>query len=98
MTKEAYLALAAAQYDELRSIGQEPSFYTLEEKFDQLWTALGRSVLEQTLGPVPANKQKKRRPDPVRARSHRQDEPVQCPGAGLAHQPLPTSETGFTGR
>ena len=98
MTKEAYLALAAAQYDELRSIGQEPSFYTLEEKFDQLWTALGRSVLEQTLGPVPANKQKKRRPDPVRARSHCQDKPVQCPGAGLAHQPLPPSETGFTGR
>ena len=59
MTKEAYLALAAAQYEELRSIGQEPDFYTLEEKFDQLWTALGRSVLEQTVGPVPANKQKK---------------------------------------
>ncbi len=59
MTKEAYLALAAAQYDELRSIGQEPDFYTLEEKFDPLWTALGRSVLEQTLGPVPANQQKK---------------------------------------
>lgn len=58
MTKEAYLALAAAQYEELRTIGQEPDFYTLEEKFDQLWTALGRSVFEQTLRPVPANKQK----------------------------------------
>ncbi|RYF48115.1 MAG: ISLre2 family transposase, partial [Cytophagaceae bacterium] len=45
MTKEAYLALAAAQYDALRAIGQEPDFYTLEEKFDQLWTTLGRSVL-----------------------------------------------------
>jgi len=59
MTKEAYLALAAAQYDVLRTIGQEPDFYTLEEKFDQVWTTLGRLVLEQTLGPVPANKQKK---------------------------------------
>ena len=59
MTKEAYLALAAAQYDALRSIGQEPNFYTLGEKFDQLRTTLGRSVLEQTLGPVPANQQKK---------------------------------------
>ena len=59
MTKEAYLALAAAQYDKLRAIGQEPDFYTLEEKFDQLGTALGRSVLEQALGPVPANKPKK---------------------------------------
>ena len=47
MTKEVYLALAAAQYEELRRIGQEPDFYTLEEQFDQLWTALGRSVLEQ---------------------------------------------------
>jgi len=34
MTKEACLALAAAQYDALRRIGQEPDFYTLEEKFD----------------------------------------------------------------
>ena len=98
MTKEAYLALAAAQYEQLRAIGQEPDFYTLEEKFDQLWTALGRSVLEQTLGPVPANKQKKRGPDPVWARSHRQNEPLQRPGAGLAYQPLSTRETGFTGR
>ena len=98
MTKEAYLALAAAQYDELRAIGQEPDFYTLEEKFDQLWTALGRSVLEQTLGPVPANKQKKQCPDPVRARSHRQNQPVQRPGAGLAHQPLPAGQTRVAGR
>lgn len=59
MTKEAFLALTAAQYEELHTIGQEPDFYTLEEKFDQVWTALGRSVLKQTLGPVPANKQKK---------------------------------------
>ena len=46
MTKEAYLVLAAAQYDELRTIGQEPDFYTLEAKFDCLWTTLGRSVLK----------------------------------------------------
>ena len=58
MTKDAYPALAAAHYDELRAIGQEPDFYTLEEKFDQMQPALGRSVLEQTLGLVPANKQK----------------------------------------
>ena len=65
MTKEAYLALAAAQYEELHRIGQEPDFYTLEEQFDRVWTALGRSVLEQTLGPVPANKQKKTSFGPV---------------------------------
>ena len=98
MTKEAYPALAAAHYDELRAIGQEPDFYTLEEKFDQLWTALGRSVLELMLGLVPTNKQKKQRPDPVRARSHRQNEPVQRPGAGLAHQPLSAGQVGAAGR
>ena len=59
MTKEAYLSLAAAQYEELTRISQVPDFYTLEEQFDQLWTSFGRSVLEQTLGPVPTNKQKK---------------------------------------
>ena len=59
MTQEAYLELAAAQYEQLRALGQEPDFYTLEATFNQLWTALGRSVLEQTIGPVPANKQKK---------------------------------------
>ena len=36
MTKESYLTLAVAQYDELRATGQEPDFYTLEKKFDQL--------------------------------------------------------------
>jgi len=36
MTKEAYLALTAAQYNELRSISQEPDFYALEAKFGQL--------------------------------------------------------------
>ena len=59
MTKETYLALAFAQYDKLRAIGQKPDFFTLEEKLDQLWTALGRSLLEQVLGSVPVNKQKK---------------------------------------
>ena len=98
MTKEAYLALAAAQYDELRAIGQEPDVATLEEKFDQLWTALGRSVLEQMLGPGPASQQKNQRPGPVRARSHRQNESVQRPGAGLAHQPSPAGQTRAAGR
>ena len=73
MTKKAFLALAATHYDELRAIGQKPNFYTLEERFDLLWTALGRAVLEQTLGPVQANQQKKQQADPVRARRNRQN-------------------------
>ena len=59
MSKETYLALAAAQYEALRAVGQEPDMYTLEATFDALWTELGRSVLEQTLGAVPRDKRKK---------------------------------------
>ena len=32
MTTKAYLALAAAQYEQLTRIGQEPDFSTLEEQ------------------------------------------------------------------
>ena len=59
MNKETYLALAGAQYEALRAAGQEPDMYTLEATFDALWTQLGRSVLEQTLGEVPADHRKK---------------------------------------
>lgn len=65
MTKDAYLALASTQYEELKALGQESDFYALEEKFDQLWTALGRSVLEQTIGQVPADHRKKTLSRPV---------------------------------
>lgn len=59
MTKEVYLALAETQYEALKTLGQEGDFYALEETFDQLWTAFGRSVLEQTIGQVPADHRKK---------------------------------------
>ena len=56
MTVVACLALATAHYDRLQRIGQEPDFYTLGAQLDRVWTALRRSVLEQSLGP--ANPQK----------------------------------------
>ena len=65
MTKDAYLALASTQYEALKALGKENDFYALEEQFDQLWTALGRSVFEQTLGQVPADSRKKTLSRPV---------------------------------
>ena len=49
MTKEEFLALAASRYDDLQRLNEEqPSFYQYEAAFAQLWTELGREVLEPT--------------------------------------------------
>lgn len=58
INKEEFLTLAAAEYDALRAVGQARDFYTPEAQFDQFWTALGRLVLERTIGAVRANWQK----------------------------------------
>ena len=68
MSKEAFLALASSEYAALCAAGQESDMYALEAKFDALWTALGRSVLEQTLGEVPGDHRKKTLYRPVTGR------------------------------
>ena len=52
MTKDEYLAKAAAYYDALQSLNDDTtlSFYEYEKQFDQQWTALGREVLQGNLG------------------------------------------------
>lgn len=60
MTKDEFLTLAASRYDDLQRLNDEqPSFYHYEEAFAQLWTALGRDVLETNLGELPASPRKK---------------------------------------
>lgn len=59
MTKADYLALAEARYDALTKLHQQPDFYSFEQQFDQIWTDLGRDVLEKTIGPVPNDHRKK---------------------------------------
>lgn len=60
MTKDEFLALAASRYDDLRRLNEEqPSFYQYEEAFAQLWTELGREVLEGNLGELPTSARKK---------------------------------------
>ena len=59
MTQVEFLSLAAARYEQLQSLNQLDSFYDYEKQFDQLWTGLGRDVLEKNLGDLPQDPQKK---------------------------------------
>lgn len=59
MTKEEYLALAASRYEALQALEKQNDFYAYEQEFDQLWTDLGRAVLERSIGAVPNDKRKK---------------------------------------
>ena len=59
MTKAEYMVLAETRFDALNDLQKQIDFYLYEQEFDQVWTDLGRAVLEQTIGPVPKDKRKK---------------------------------------
>ncbi len=61
MTKEEYLALAEARYQELQSLQNKPTFYEYEKSFVDIWQDLGRQVLEKSLSQVPKDRRKKKR-------------------------------------
>ena len=47
MTKDEFLALAGSRYDDLQRLNTEQThFYDYEKGFAELWTELGRAVLE----------------------------------------------------
>ena len=59
MTKAEYMALAEARFEALNGLQKHTDFYQYEKEFDQIWTDLGRAVLEQSVCPVPKDKRKK---------------------------------------
>lgn len=60
MTKEEYLKLAEAKYAELEKLKEEKSFYEYEKRFDEIWTELGRSVLQANISKLPGDRHKKK--------------------------------------
>ncbi|WP_428663079.1 hypothetical protein [Runella sp.] len=65
MTEDEYMALAQQKYQELHQLKTPPTFYDYEKSFDQIWTDLGRQVLEKSLSKVPADHRKKKDDDKV---------------------------------
>ncbi len=59
MSKEEYLAKAAARYEALEKLKEHKDFYSYEAEFDRIWTDLGREVLESSISKVLSNGRKK---------------------------------------
>lgn len=59
MTKQEYLEMAEQEYEKLTKLQHEKNFYDYEKSFDDIWTKLGRSVLEKSISDVPADRRKK---------------------------------------
>jgi hypothetical protein len=72
MSKEEYLAKAAARYDALEKLKDQKDFYNYEAEFDKIWTDLCREVLESSISEMPENHRKKHCPHPLRAAPSRQ--------------------------
>ena len=59
MTKEEFMVLASEKYETLRKLNDHLNFYDYEQAFDDLWTELGRRVLERNIGAIPKDHRKK---------------------------------------
>lgn len=61
MTKEEYLAMAALQYEEIKELEGETSFYEYEKRFEEILLKYGRKTLEKSISKIPEDRRKKKR-------------------------------------
>jgi hypothetical protein len=59
MSKEEYLAKAAARYEALQKLNEHKDFYSYEAEFEKIWLDLGREVLESNISKVGKDARKK---------------------------------------
>ena len=69
MTKEEFIELATEKYEALQKLNTHLNFYDYEKTFDELWTELGRAVLERNIGEIPNDHRKKTLSAPATAKS-----------------------------
>jgi hypothetical protein len=64
MDKEKFIKMAEAKYEEIQALNEEPTFLEYEKGFSELWTELGREVLQANLnkeGKESKDRRKKKR-------------------------------------
>jgi hypothetical protein len=59
LSEQEYVELARTKYAELKKLQEAKNFYEYEKRFDEIWTELGRHVLEQSISEVPKDRRKK---------------------------------------
>jgi len=60
MTKEEYLALALAKYEELKGLENSKNFYDYEKNFDKIWRDLGKEILSANISEGSNDRRKKK--------------------------------------
>ncbi len=76
MDKEAFMRLAEAKYAEIHALKDEPTFLDYEKGFVELWTALGREVLQSEIGNPGEDRRKKKDPNDPRRNRVEKDESI----------------------
>lgn len=61
MTEEQFLELAKAKYAEITALKEAPTLLDYEKGFVELWTELGRQVVQANLGEQGKDRRKKRK-------------------------------------
>lgn len=59
LSEQEYVELARAKYTELKKLQEAKNFYEFEKRFDEIWTDLGKEVLEGSISEVPNDRRKK---------------------------------------
>jgi cell fate (sporulation/competence/biofilm development) regulator YlbF (YheA/YmcA/DUF963 family) len=60
MTEEKFLELCRSKYQQLNKLNEIKDFYEYEKQFDKIMTDLSRTVLENNISEVPADRRKKK--------------------------------------
>ena len=60
LTKNEFLALASAHYEQIAELEKETSFYQYEKIFDRIWVEFGRQTLQASISEIPTNPRKKK--------------------------------------
>jgi len=59
LTEQEYLELARGKFQELQQLEKATDFYEFEKRFDEIWSELGRTVMERHISEVPKDRRKK---------------------------------------
>lgn len=61
MNEEEFLKMAKAKYAEIKALKDEPTLLDYEKGFVELWTELGRQVVQAELGDQGKDRRKKKK-------------------------------------